>query len=117
MYLDRSDLEFRNTVLSGAYVDKSAMISHLNAKITLSSKFFLISRPRRFGKTYAAKMLNSYYSKQQDQYKIIDNKDLDYSFTALKNNGFISNYQQDIFGNEFATLKGFNVTFKGTYSK
>lgn len=55
---------------------------------------------------------NSYYSKQQDQYKIIDNKDLDYSFTALKNNGFISNYQQDIFGNEFATLKGFNVTFK-----
>ena len=73
MYLDRSDLEFRNTVLSGAYVDKSAMISHLNAKITLSSKFFLISRPRRFGKTYAAKMLNSYYSKHLDSAEIFDN--------------------------------------------
>lgn len=51
---------------------------------------------------------NSYYSKQQDIFKAIDNKNFEYSFTSLANIGFIHNYQVDIFGNEFALYKGYS---------
>lgn len=49
----------------------------------------------------------SYYSKQQDIFKAIDNKNFEYSFTSLANIGFIHNYQVDIYGNEFALYKGY----------
>ena len=48
-----------------------------------------------------------YYSKQQDIFKVLDNKNYDYSFTSLVNIGFIQNYQSDIYGNEFALYKGY----------
>ena len=51
---------------------------------------------------------NSYYSKQQDVFKVLDNKNYDYSFTSLASMGFIHNYQQDVFGNEFALYKGYD---------
>lgn len=54
----------------------------------------------------------SYYSKQEDDFKVIDNKDYEYVFTWLANRGFISNYQQDIWGNHFGILKGCNVKYK-----
>ena len=50
---------------------------------------------------------HSYYSKQQDIFKVIDNKNYDYSFTSLASKGFIHNYQTDVFGNEFALYKGY----------
>lgn len=50
---------------------------------------------------------NSYYSKQQDVFKILDNKNYDYSFTSLASKGFIHNYKTDVFGNEFAIFKGY----------
>lgn len=52
----------------------------------------------------------SYYSKQQDVFKIVDNKNFDYSFTSLANMGFIENYQTDIYNNEFALYKGYEVS-------
>lgn len=51
----------------------------------------------------------SYYSKQQDDFKIYENKDYEYSLTSLANLGFITNYQTDIWGNEFGILKGFKI--------
>jgi hypothetical protein len=54
----------------------------------------------------------SYYSKQDDDFKIIDNKDYEYVFTWLANKGYITNYQQDIWGNHFGLLKGFDVEYK-----
>lgn len=54
----------------------------------------------------------SYYSKQDDDFKLIDNRDYEYVFTWLANRGFISNYQQDMWGNHFGILKGCNVTYK-----
>lgn len=50
---------------------------------------------------------NSYYSKQQDVFKILDNKNYDYSFTSLASRGYVQNYQTDVFGNEFALFKGY----------
>ena len=48
----------------------------------------------------------SYYSKQDDDFKQIKNNDWEYSFTYLSNKGFLSQYQKDIWGNEWGILKG-----------
>ena len=53
----------------------------------------------------------SYYSKQDDIFKQIKNTNWEYSFTYLANKGFLSNYQKDIWGNEFAILKGSSIEF------
>lgn len=54
----------------------------------------------------------SYYSKQQDIFKTLNNKDFDYSFTSLANEGFIQNYQTDIYSNEFAIFKGYKEVYR-----
>lgn len=43
------------------YVDKTLVIDLLNETIGQDNKLTCISRPRRFGKTYVAKMLVAYY--------------------------------------------------------
>ena len=50
---------------------------------------------------------NTYYSKQDNDYILNDNHDYSYSFTALANLGIISDYQTDMFGNEYALVKGY----------
>lgn len=50
-------------VLSGEYIDKSGLLSLINKSIESSKFLTCISRPRRFGKTYAAQMLCAYYDK------------------------------------------------------
>lgn len=54
----------------------------------------------------------SYYSKQDDDFKVIDNTNYEYAFTWLANQGFMTNYQHDMWGNQFGILKGCNVTYK-----
>lgn len=53
----------------------------------------------------------SYYSKQDDDFKLFDNKNYDYAFTWLANRGFVTNYQVDAYGNQFGILKGCEVTY------
>lgn len=55
----------------------------------------------------------SYYSKQQDDFKVIDNKNYEYSLTSLANKGFLKDYQTDIWGNEFGILTGYTVAKDG----
>jgi hypothetical protein len=55
----------------------------------------------------------SYYSKQQDDFKVIDNKNYEYSLTSLANSGFLKDYQSDIWGNEFGILTGYTVAKDG----
>lgn len=57
----------------------------------------------------AATTWNSYYSKQNDDFKIIDNKDFKYSFTSFSDKGLLRNYQVDMFGNEYGLFKGFKI--------
>ena len=52
----------------------------------------------------------SYYSKQDDDFKNIKNVDWEYSFTYLSNKGFLSQYQKDIWGNEWGLLKGCEIS-------
>lgn len=51
--------------------------------------------------------LNTYATTQDRDFILNKNKNYNYSFTSLANQGIISNYQVDIFGNEFALFKDY----------
>ena len=48
------------------YVDKTELIAYTNSVMETDLKLICFSRPRRFGKSYAAKMLAAFYSKGAD---------------------------------------------------
>lgn len=50
---------------------------------------------------------NTYFTAQDRDYIHEKNVTYDYSFTSLANQGVISNYQRDIYGNEFALFKDY----------
>ncbi len=73
------------------FVDKSGLITFLNKHINRpSSKFFCVTRPRRFGKTMTLSMLNAYYSKGCDSRDMFDklniSKDSSYLSQLNKHN-------------------------------
>ena len=64
-YVNPGNDGFRQ-MLRGKYVDKTGLIALVNENIETPDKLICVSRPRRFGKSYAAKMLCAYYDKQCD---------------------------------------------------
>lgn len=48
------------------YVDKTELIAFINSTLGTKRKLTCVSRPRRFGKSYAAQMLCAYYDKSCD---------------------------------------------------
>ena len=52
------------------YIDKTGLISLINRSIDTTRNMICISRPRRFGKTYAAQMLAAYYDKTCDSHDL-----------------------------------------------
>ncbi|SDH59614.1 PD-(D/E)XK nuclease superfamily protein [Pseudobutyrivibrio sp. 49] len=62
IYLNPGNEGFKN-IINGIYRDKTGLISVVNSTINTPDKLTCISRPRRFGKSYAAKMLCAYYDK------------------------------------------------------
>jgi hypothetical protein len=53
-------------ILTEKYVDKTSLIDVINSTISTKRKLTCISRPRRFGKSYAAQMLCAYYDRTVD---------------------------------------------------
>ena len=62
-YLNPGSKGFQESLNSEIYVDKTGLIEKTNAVLDTRQKFLCVSRPRRFGKSYAANMLAAYYSK------------------------------------------------------
>ncbi|MBQ7165836.1 MAG: AAA family ATPase, partial [Treponema sp.] len=60
------------TVRNGKYIDKSGLIALVNASLCTVNKLTLVSRPRRFGKSLAAKMLCAYYDRTVDSSPLFD---------------------------------------------
>ena len=54
----------------GIYVDKTEMIGFINSTLGTADKLTCVSRPRRFGKSFAAKMLCAYYDKSCDSHEL-----------------------------------------------
>ena len=60
---------FQRSLRSRIYVDKSGLIGELNDLVETEDCFVCVSRPRRFGKTMALKMLGAYYGMGEDAYE------------------------------------------------
>ena len=101
MYVNPGNAGFKR--ISGPdYVDKTLLIEHINKRINTRNKLVCISRPRRFGKTYTAKMLTAYYDCSCDSHNLFDDKKISecesydkhlnqYNVILLDITGFISN--------------------------
>lgn len=87
------------------YVDKTMLISLVNARIRKQGKLICISRPRRFGKSFAAKMLSAYYDCTCDSHSLFDKRKIaktdsyekhmnQYNVINLDITGFISSAQR-----------------------
>ena len=61
---------FQVALNSKIYVDKTGLISYTNSVLDTTNAYICNSRPRRFGKSYAANMLAAYYSKGADSEKM-----------------------------------------------
>ena len=57
---------FQVALNSRIYVDKTGLIEYTNSVLDTTNAYICNSRPRRFGKSYAANMLAAYYSKGAD---------------------------------------------------
>lgn len=71
MYLNPGNSGFAG-IRNDTYVDKSGLISLINETIDTSRRLTCVSRPRRFGKSFAAKMLCAYYDKTCDSSSLFD---------------------------------------------
>lgn len=59
-------------IVNGIYIDKTGLISLINQTIHTKQKLTCISRPRRFGKSYAAQMLCAYYDRTCDSAELFE---------------------------------------------
>lgn len=72
MYLNPGNSGFAG-IRNDTYVDKSGLIGLINETIDTPRRLTCISRPRRFGKSFAAKMLCAYYDKTCDSSDLFRN--------------------------------------------
>ena len=70
IYLNPDNIGFKEILAGKICVDKTMLISVLNNYIDNATKYVCVSRPRRFGKTFASNMLCAYYSKGCDSREI-----------------------------------------------
>lgn len=63
-------------ILNAEYVDKTGLIELMNCRIDTPNGLVCVSRPRRFGKSYAAKMLTAYYDCTCDSHGLFDDKQI-----------------------------------------
>lgn len=66
IYLNPGNKGFWESIRSKIYVDKTGLIACTNERINTEEKYICVSRPRRFGKSMALKMLAAYYSRGCD---------------------------------------------------
>ena len=74
-YLNPGNKGFRK-ILQSEYVDKTGLIELINKTIGTMEMLTCISRPRRFGKSHAAKMLCAYYDCSCDSHELFDDKEI-----------------------------------------
>ena len=70
-FIDYGNSDFES-VKNSKFVDKSGLLNVLNSNIDTEDRFMCISRPRRFGKSVAAKMAYAYYDRFSDSRKLFE---------------------------------------------
>ena len=74
-YLNPGNKGFQE-ILQSEYVDKTGLIALVNKSVGTMEKLTCICRPRRFGKSFAAKMLCAYYDCSCDSHALFDDKEI-----------------------------------------
>lgn len=72
IYLNPGKYAFEEAVRSEIFIDKSEMLIYLNSVVKTSQKYVCVSRPRRFGKTMAARMISAYYDREADSRELFE---------------------------------------------
>jgi len=75
MYLDVGNAGFQS-VRKGLYIDKTGLIAFINGTLGTKDKLTCVSRPRRFGKSFATQMLCAYYDKSCDSRELFSDLDI-----------------------------------------
>ncbi len=75
-YLNCGNEAFR-LICNGIYVDKTGLIEYINNTIETPENLTCFSRPRRFGKSYAAMMLAAYYDKSCDSRELFSGLEIE----------------------------------------
>ena len=70
-YIDNGNLPFRR-ILNSDFTDKSGLLNILNRNMDTENSFMCVSRPRRFGKSVAAKMAYAYYDRKSDSKELFE---------------------------------------------
>ncbi|MCD8205126.1 MAG: AAA family ATPase [Clostridia bacterium] len=71
-YLNPGNRRFQKSLNTKIYVDKSGLIEYTNGILNTLGRYVCVSRPRRFGKTVTASMLEAYYSRGCDSHAQFD---------------------------------------------
>ncbi len=74
-YLNPGNDAFRE-ILNDIYVDKTGMIEFINSTVNTPKRMTCFSRPRRFGKSFAAFMLCAYYSRGCDSHELFEGREI-----------------------------------------
>jgi hypothetical protein len=74
-FINKGNAGFQ-AMIKDQYVDKTGLISFINRTLGTTRKLTCVSRPRRFGKSYAAKMLNAYYDKSCDSRRLFEDLEI-----------------------------------------
>ena len=74
-YLNLGNAGFAS-IRKDLYVDKSGVISLINRTLGTQNKLTCVSRPRRFGKSFTAKMLCAYYDKSCDSMSLFSDLEI-----------------------------------------
>ena len=72
-YLNPTNTAFEMAINSEVFVDKSEMLKYLNSIVKTTQRYVSVSRPRRFGKTFAADMICAYYGKNDTSRELFSN--------------------------------------------
>lgn len=74
-YLNFGNAGFQS-VRKGLYVDKSGLIAFMNETLGTKEKLTCVSRPRRFGKSFATQMLCAYYDKSCESRELFEDLEI-----------------------------------------
>ena len=75
-FVNPDNSAFQVALNSPIYVDKTGLLEYTNSVLNTTEAYICNSRPRRFGKSYAANMLAAYYSKGCDSEEMFSGLDI-----------------------------------------
>lgn len=112
-YVNPGDYAFRR-IAGPDYVEKTNLIGFMNERISGKGSLVCMSRPRRFGKSYAVKMLTAYYDCSCDSRELFSDKVIaesenfddhlnQYNVILLDVSGFVSEVKK--YGGSLDSLK------------